>query len=771
MNGDFHLGDRLVQPSLNRIVGPRGAVRVEPRAMRVLCRLARAGGEVVTREQLLEEVWTDVTVGDDSLTGSISMLRRALGDEARHPRFIATVPKTGYRLVTAGRPIAGTPGLEKAARAGRRGPLGRGSHRARRVRRLVAWSAGLAVAFGVAAVLLLSGYGIGARFEAGAGSRGPRPALPPRPRPLAAERAGEFDPAFSPDGTRLAYVWSGTSSDLDIYVRALEADTPMRLTTEPGFDGSPSWSPDGRRIAFMRTSLDGRCGVYLRTLSSGDERRVADCHDQSESSVAFSPQGELVAFADRPAPGAPFRIHLVSLDTLEVRPLTSPPPGYYGDLDPAFSPDGSRVAFVRGALDGTLAEYTSPVVGDLYTIAVAGGPERRITWGPQEIPGLDWSRDGRWLIFASNREGGRYEIWRAPATGGPAAWLLGADGMVRNPVVNRATGELAYEVVRVDTNVWRLPMAGEVEGGQGGVLLLASTYLDQAPAVSPAGDRIAFVSSRSGQTEVWTADPEGGRLLKLTSFEGPTVDQPCFSPDGRWIVFSAWEDDSARIYRVRSGGGPLRRITGEGARATNGPGVGAAGRAVHDLAPSVSADGQWVYFGSDRGGSWQVWRVPADGGAAVQVTREGGFRALESGGGRPGEDRRPREEPGRGDPEREGWLYFVRLDRPGIWRRPLGGDGAAAELVADHPPREWANWTVHAGKLVRFRRTGWGEGVLEELDTAGGGARRLATLSAGDHPDGLLRLEGLTVSPDGRSILLARADDSTADILSVAMRD
>src|SRR5262249_37112264 len=82
------------------------AVQVEPKVMEVLVCLARRAGRVVTKDDLVREVWEGRFVSDDVVWRSVRELRRALGDEARDPRFIETIPKRGYRLLA---PVAEIP--------------------------------------------------------------------------------------------------------------------------------------------------------------------------------------------------------------------------------------------------------------------------------------------------------------------------------------------------------------------------------------------------------------------------------------------------------------------------------------------------------------------------------------------------------------------------------------------------------------------------------------------------------------------------------------
>ena len=96
----FRIGEsHHVEPSLNSVIGPGGAIRLEPKVMQVLVCLATHTGQVVSKERLMHTVWPDTFVGDDVLTRAISELRHAFGDDAKHPRFIQTIAKRGYRLI------------------------------------------------------------------------------------------------------------------------------------------------------------------------------------------------------------------------------------------------------------------------------------------------------------------------------------------------------------------------------------------------------------------------------------------------------------------------------------------------------------------------------------------------------------------------------------------------------------------------------------------------------------------------------------------------
>ncbi len=115
----FFIGEWQVSPHEDTLSQDGNTVRLEPRAMEVLVYLASRHGEVVSRSDLENRVWTGMLVTDDAVTSAIIKLRKALGDNAKDPRFIATVPKRGYQLIApVTKPAAGADEVAVVDQAG-----------------------------------------------------------------------------------------------------------------------------------------------------------------------------------------------------------------------------------------------------------------------------------------------------------------------------------------------------------------------------------------------------------------------------------------------------------------------------------------------------------------------------------------------------------------------------------------------------------------------------------------------------------------------------
>jgi len=129
MRSEFRVGDWLVQPDQCRLSSAGRIVQVRAKVMDLLTYLAARPGEVVSKEQLLHDVWGSRVVSESALTRTVTELRQALGDNAEAPHLLETIPKRGYRLI--GSVVSVDPTLEPAVSA----------QRVRRQRRLSAFVA------------------------------------------------------------------------------------------------------------------------------------------------------------------------------------------------------------------------------------------------------------------------------------------------------------------------------------------------------------------------------------------------------------------------------------------------------------------------------------------------------------------------------------------------------------------------------------------------------------------------------------------------------
>jgi Tol biopolymer transport system component len=373
-------------------------------------------------------------------------------------------------------------------------------------------------------------------------------------------------------------------------------------------------------------------------------------------------------------------------------------------------------------------------LSDLYVLTLAGdltpqGEPRRLTFYRQFTASPAWTSDGREIIFSSGQApwtGGPAGLWRMPASGSgtprPLA-LVGERG--DQPAISRQGNRLAYRRHVLDNNIWRLELHGR--NGQAGapVRLISSTRSDHNPQYSPDGNRVVFLSARSGSLEVWVSAGDGSNAVQLTSMRAPMTGSPRWSPDGERIVFDSNSEGQFEVYVISASGGRPRRMT-------NNP--------ADDGVASYSRDGRWIYFCSNRTGAWQIWKMPAEGGEALQVTRQGGRLAFESLDGKS--------------------VYYAKsLGDTSLWRVPVGSNDERQILESVR----WNGFTVtKRGIYFVPKPHPDGSSFIQFFDFA---TRASSTIAQIEQP--FPTSFGMAVSPDERYILYTQTDQAGSDLMLI----
>jgi len=534
--------------------------------------------------------------------------------------------------------------------------------------------------------------------------------------PLTSYPGAEWYPSFSPDGNQVAFQWGGAKQDKpDIYVKVIGNEPPLRLTTDPASDYCPAWSPDGRWIAFCRGLPGAKVAVMLISPLGGPERKLAEANSPDEyltgARLAWSADSRSLVMLDSAGPYTPSGLFLLSVETGRKQRLTSPPANIEGDSGPAISPDGRKLVFSRYTDSASSDLYLQDLSNDLKPVA---GP-RPLTSGNRRAISPAWTPDGKEIVF-STIAGIGTGLWRVAVSGASKPRKLAfAPDDAYMPALSRQGRRLAYTQGRLNSDIWRVQLDGPNRRADEPVRLITSSYDEHSVDYSPDGKRISFISERSGAREVWMCASDGTDPVQL-SFMGATAmtGYPRWSPDGQRLVFDSTAEGKFNVYVVDVGGGGPRRLTDY--PADNG-------------APNWSRDGRSIYFASNRTKRWEIWKMPSEGGEAVQVTVNGGVVAFESPDGRS--------------------VYFTKSDVRGpLWKVPVGGGEETKALGSVGA----FDFTVSQNGIYSAQPNPDGGASVNLLSFVTGKTTIAATIR------GRLFHAGLSVSPDGRHLLFAQQD-------------
>ena len=456
------------------------------------------------------------------------------------------------------------------------------------------------------------------------------------PRQLTSDPGREGEPALSRDGTLVAFV-SDHAGHPDVWVVDVKGGEPLQLTNDIASDAAPAWFPDGSAVAF-ESDRGGRPEVWKVPRLGG----AAVLLMPDAASPRISPDGRLMAFA-RADQSNYTRIAVAEIGRPEtVRLLTGERDGLWSHGQPAWSPDGRTIAY---------ADFR-----DIWLVPASGGPARALTTDHAVNSTPSFSADGRFVYFASEREG-TSALWRTAVDGGTPRRVTTGTGPEAEPSC-AATGPIAFSTavdrfdvaiadlrtgtrtrfggVRAETGPSFAPDASAivfssdrdvsydlwVQGLSGGSpsgrarRLTEQRGNESLPAWSPDGRRIAYSNADGAERDIWVIPAAGGLAFRVTSGPGGDL-TPSWSPDGQRLAFVSSRSDGDYVWVVRVGeegalGEPVRLTSGDGA----------------DYFPKWSPDGATIAFHREEHGGSEIWTVPADGSAPARPVSHGAEAAF-----------------------------------------------------------------------------------------------------------------------------------------------
>ncbi len=599
------------------------ATPLPSRAFDALVYLIEHRERLVQKNELIDAVWANVVVTDDSLTHAISVLRRVLADERARPKFIETVPRRGYRFIGAVRAGESLPEPDaKAADSSRdaspTAPITVSSRPPAPAR--LAWTLAGAAAL-VAAVALVAAWTRSAPSEDTAA----RSVWLSQPSPPDSSIASGG--LLSPDGRYLAFVARDhAAGNTALWVRALQSSSLTRIANTDGA-AKPFWSPDSRRIGFFAN------GKLMTVDVTGQDLRTVAPVDVVVAGGTWGPD-DTILFALWPSgvyavpANGDGRVEAIATLDREARDIAF--------AWPQFLPDGRRFLYQIVSLDPA---RSGAYVGSLDTresYRLLPGGSAATFAAPRHVLYVENN-----LLIAAEIDGERFELTgRASVVArGVSPPLFGSDNVVS------AAGELlAFQPgVREQTLTW-FDRAGRPVGS-----LPLPTMLFN-PRISPDQSSIVATSAVTNNPGLWLAHLTRAEVARLE----PDAIAPLWAPDGTRIAFTA-RDGFDLLVRSVDGSEPPRLLRSDDtikllgdwspsgaelvytliddtssfdlwiARADDGNARPLLATPANEMQARISPDGRWVAYASDESGALEVYvqRYP-ELGEKRQVSVGGG---------------------------------------------------------------------------------------------------------------------------------------------------
>jgi eukaryotic-like serine/threonine-protein kinase len=632
----YDFGNFRIDPVERVLLRNGKPVPLTPKAFQLLTILVENHGHVVEKEKLMSEIWTDSFVEDGNLAFNARSLRKLFDDDARHPNFIETIPRRGYRFIAEVRPVEVSDehtGAEESV------PCPNGSQTA--VDNVLSINRNGSQRSG--AVFALADWRTHTKAIDNEGSNEFVPEN-------GSEKSQEIEVAAVPPLVKnrrkfYFYVLTGliaivilAAGGYSLYLFASAKNTgsfSMAKVTRITSNGKTKFaavSPDGKFVAYVLDEGDHQ-GIRLKNIATGSDVEILPPEPTTLGSLTFSPDGNHLYY------GAKGKLYQLPVLGGAPKKILEP---YYAlhHNSISFSPDHKQFAFVRNTSGGQKDEVPA-----VFIAGANGENERMLASGLHlgtALYSAAWSPDGRTIACAAEKADGKYEVIFVRVADGIALSIPSRRWVRVAQVIWQPNGEDLLAIASDQHHTFRL---WELTYPTGEARKLADDpYNYQSISLTPDGR--SMVAARAEQeSHIWVMPAEdtsqarqltdgfekydgvfsigwlpGGKLIyeAIPDEKGEffTVDvsgggskqiaadvlHSAASPDGNYLVFTHDDSDGEGLFRLNVADGERKRLT--------------TGK---EMWPTFSPDGKSVIF-NRFGEEVAVWRVSIDGGEAVKLT-------------------------------------------------------------------------------------------------------------------------------------------------------
>jgi len=460
--------------------------------------------------------------------------------------------------------------------------------------------------------------------------------------------------------------------------RPLFNSAAQKLTNLPGQELYPSLAPDGQSFVFA-SDYNGNWDIYRQAVGARTAVNLTAGADSYDSQPAFSPDGARIAFRSSRNRGGVF---VMDSGGGHVTQLTD------AGFNPAWSPDGREVALNDDNIVDYEGRNTYPSASRLWAVNVATRARRVIT--AHDAVQANWSPSGKRLAFWGEQKGGHRDIWTVAADSGSEPLPVTDDDFIDwNPVWS-PTGEHLYFLSNRggEMNLWRVAI-DENTGRLRGAPEPATLPSNNCQHVSFARNGRALVYGQNNRSEnLWQIgfDPARGEVNGVATALTQGLKRYAFfslAPDEQSFVYLARGEPQQDLFTANRAGAPLRRLTDD---------------AAQDIVPRWSPDGARIAFLSDRGGKYEIWQVRPDGAGLAQMTHEPGREVIAP----------------VWSPDSRKLLYQIRNVNSYVIDTAGSGAEQSPQSLAGQPPPGFIpwDWSPDGALLVGWQPLEWSERAM-----------------------------------------------------------
>lgn len=691
---NYRLGEWVLYSEKNLLVNGEVEVKIEPKVIEVLLCLIHNYNTTVSKSYLLEQVWNDTIVTEHSLSKTISKLRKIFN--TTNSNVIETISKKGYRLIIE--PIL----IEDETV----------NSQIDSKRNFIDLKLPILLILSAIVVTFILFFSLSQNEIVNEDS----PSFDILSlKNVTSETGLELTPDFSPDDTEIIYIKNTVGLNTELFIKNINYNKSRLLKTIEGRKTSPKFSPDGMNIAFyIRT--DTTASIYTLSIENGKTQKLLELEGKGSNGLDWSPNGQSIVYSDFLKNSSVSSLHLLNIATRSTIQISFPNENTLGDETPSFSPDGSKIGFIR---------RKTHEIEDFGVIQLEENQrkvrnvkiEKSIHF--HHTHGFSWNSEES-IIYFSSAEGSQVLKMSNLNNETTTDIFNSSSSFAKYPIVANNGKSIAFSQWNSIQNIYKADLVNsKIENKQP---IIESSREDSKPQFSPNGAKILFSSNRSGYYNLWISDANGGNPFQLTYLQQPHEFNGNWSPDGKSIVYAVNENDKTPVYLINSEGGLSRRIIDNG------------------LNPIFSYDGSEIYYCDNDGvNTIKRFDIKKDSKIEFQHNSLFGYQFIQK-----AQD-----------------SYYVKENISGIWKNTLGQK--EEKIIENYTDWGTSSWDVASDGIYY---TSFGVGKVPSLFYYSFSTQTL--VKSGDLSSEFVFLNGISVNDN--KLLYTLLDDSKGDILILNLK-
>ena len=475
-------------------------INLAPKVYDLLVFLCQNSHRVISKDELMEQVWTGTLVTENAISRTLVKVRKALADDPKKPRFIITVPRKGYRMVvdfiasdTVSNQPQGSVSLNQTDDFNddeQQAALVKNNQQSTLTAQPLIFNQSrttkyiISIAVGVIMLIAII-YALSIKTN---------PVLQTKQiKPLTREVGVEQYPAVSPDLTKLAYRKDVAGKPSYINIENLTTHVKQSISHARGALSKPVWSPTQDKLAFLYKH-NSVCTISWAELSNIKDKDtwqdITECGAQSNPHFVFSPDGQYLYFNDRQSTSHGYQVFRVNLANNEKDIVNQPITNGLGNYSFDISPDGEKLLMINSEFSPTTR---------IYTLDIESSTLEQTAQLDYLMRSVLWHHDNETIIHPSPHPA--YELWQSSLTGNKLAVVASNTSRVKHlsRVNNGKDFSFVSYLLNKDIHFKTIVKTKE----QVNTELDNSTVMDYLPTLANKTNQYAFVSKRSTSAEVY----------------------------------------------------------------------------------------------------------------------------------------------------------------------------------------------------------------------------------------------------------------------------